>query len=196
MLMGLREEILSTLRCSAAQHIRFSFTSVHGDTVSVDHTSFERVASAIVSGAIRIVRSTASDDGDASYGGDEAGNPFEVAPLHHRRMQEAIVLHEAVHASFDLTRSVINRLDNEVAAYIAGTVYLRRTGFPRVRYAGTFEEVALPAVSSIIHHGAPTADDLTRIRGALERDPEYHRDIHWGCTVSSNSCYLIDRGNG
>jgi hypothetical protein len=193
--MGLREDILTVLRCSAALRMSFSFTTVTAATITVNGSTFERVARAIENGQITIVPSTSSDHDEAQYDAYAEGNPLTVPPIRHRRMQEAIVLHEAVHASFDLTRSAIPRIDNEVAAFIAGTIYLRRTGFPRSRYAGTFEEAALAATNAIIGGSAPTSSQLQTIRRALEDDPEYRRDIHWGCTVGT-PCYLIDRGNG
>jgi hypothetical protein len=50
--MSIREEVLQILRSREASRIRFSFQSVYETLVSVDHTTFLQVVSAIESGSI------------------------------------------------------------------------------------------------------------------------------------------------
>ncbi|MGE5304290.1 MAG: hypothetical protein ACM3TN_13340 [Alphaproteobacteria bacterium] len=89
---------------------------------------------------------------------------------------EALVIHESVHAAFDMTRTVIPGVDNEAAAYLAQAIYFLTKGNPvpgnlsgRPIFAAAF-----PLAQSVLR-GAdqPTAAHLEPLREALRNAPNY-----------------------
>ena len=194
--MSIKETVIDILCSPAAQGIRFSFNSVTQTPVEVSGVSFRRVARAIEHRKIKVIDDLRllQPGSDGEYWGE---NVFIVPPTRHRRYQEAVVVHEAVHASFDLTHSHVPAIDNEVAAYIAGTIYLRRTGFPRGGYNATLEEYALPIANSVLR-SAPIEDrDLEKLRHVLLHDKLYYdlltnrKEGHGAAPI-----YLLDVGDG
>src|SRR5262245_19692455 len=151
----IKQQLLTVLRSPDAQRIHFTFDGSTGTSISVDGSSFRRVAQALEEDRISI-----------SEGGVAAGwaqyyarnNTFSIGPSRERwsRAYDALLVHESVHASFDLTRTQIPWLDNETAAYIAQGYYLRNTGFSRRRLDELGEPyLGVLLVDSIIKHGSP-----------------------------------------
>ena len=135
--MSLQAKILRVLRNSDTQRIRFSFRGVTAITISVNGGSFRQVAEAIESGDIAVIEDrTSVPAGTGSYSGAGAtvgtgrSGTFRMGRLpDYSRAFDALVVHEAVHASLDLSRSVVPALDSETAGYIAQGFYLRNSGF-------------------------------------------------------------------
>jgi hypothetical protein len=114
-----------------------------GVTISVGPETFERVARAIETNSILLDDSTSLLPGvDAGYSGgnftDSTGHRFSgrfrLRPNTGSRIWDAIFIHEAVHASFDLTGSRLSLADNEAAAYLASAMYGHLTGVPLSRW--------------------------------------------------------------
>jgi hypothetical protein len=185
--MGIKEQMLTVLRGSETQRIRFSFTGTTGLTISVDGSSFRRVAQAIEENTIHIVESAAA--GRAKYSAwnnpakGEAANTFYIgAGPRWSRAFDALLVHESVHASFDLSRASLPWLDNETAAYIAQGYYLRNSGFSseRLDHVGQNNQPYLgrQIVASIISGEGVPGFWLDQLHGSLLSSPQYHDYIN------------------
>lgn len=181
--MGVKEQMISILRSGETQRISFSFTGSTGSTVSVDARSFARVADALRSGAISVVEGRFPND-IAMYS-SKAANGFAANTFYlganprYSRLFNALICHESVHASFDLTRSTLPWIDNEAAGYIAQAYYARNSGLPRMAYE--FGSHAIHAYSIVENMRARNASDvaffLGVLRDSLAADPLYHSYI-------------------
>lgn len=181
--MGIREQLMRVLRSRDAQRIHFTFTGSGGNSISVDGSSFTRVANAIEANTISVVEGGGVPDGWAKYSaraeGTDAANTFYIgAGNHSSRDFDGLLVHESVHASFDLTRTTIPWLDNETCAYIAQGYYLRNTGYPRTR----MDTMGMPyygvqIVDSIIRGEGVPEFWIEAMHGALESSPTYHSYI-------------------
>ena len=174
--MGLRDQMLRVLDDEQTRRIRFSFTATNRSTITVDPSSFRRVASAIQSGTITVAEGGVRS-GWAQY--NARNNTFNVSTgVEYSRAFNALLVHESVHASFDLSRSQLPWVDNEAAAYIAQGFYLRNSGFSRSR----LDELGHPylgvlIVDSIIRRGTPDRTLLEEMTGTLLSSPDYHSYI-------------------
>ena len=179
--------MIRVLRSSDAQRIHFSFTGSTGISISVDGSTFRRVAQAIEEDRIHVVEGGVTG-GWAQYSARDnpqrhtMANTFYVgADEHWSRAFDALLIHESVHASFDLTRSVLPWLDNEIAAYIAQGYYLRNTGFSssRLDHVGQTNQPYLgrQIVESIIRDGVIDNFWLDQLRDSLLSSTQYHNYI-------------------
>jgi hypothetical protein len=125
--------ITKILQSSETKRINFSFTGKSGAAVNVDGSNFATVVAALKDGTITIDNSRSIPDGTAQY--QSRGNIFRFAKSLETwsRAFDALVVHESVHAYFDLTRVKMAWIDNELAGYIAQGFYLRNSGFPIAR---------------------------------------------------------------
>jgi hypothetical protein len=181
--MGLREQLMGVLRSRDAQRIRFSFSGSTGISIAVDGSTFRRVAQAVEENQISVQSSATVPRGWAKYSaraenGDAANTFYIGAGDHSSRDFDGLLIHESVHASFDLTRTTIPWLDNETTAYIAQGYYLRNTGYPRSR----MDTLGMPyygvmIVDSIIRDGSVDQFWLDALHGSLESSPTYHNYI-------------------
>lgn len=174
--MGLKEQMIQVLNDSQTRRIRFSLTGSTGVSISVDSTSFRRVSDAISANTITVAEGGVAS-GWAQY--NARNNTFNVSTgQEFSRAYNALLVHESVHALFDLTRSHLPWLDNEVAAYIAQGFYLRNSGFPRAR----LDELGQPylgvlIVDSIIRTGSPDGTLIEELQGTLLSSSQYHSFI-------------------
>lgn len=174
--MSLQRQMLQVLTDRQTSRIRFSFSGSTGLTIEVSPASFQRVADAIREETISVSEGGVPA-GTAQY--DARGNIFRVARGQEwSRAYNALLVHEAVHASFDLTRSRLPWLDNETAAYVAQGYYLRNSGFPRAR----LDELGQPylgllLVDSIVRTGSPDSTLIQEMHGTLLSSPQYHSYI-------------------
>jgi len=183
--MPLREDVLRILRSGETRRIHFSFTATDGQIISVNERVFATVIDAIESDRIQIDwdhgqwRSDHRAPADARYNSQH--NYLLVrpgAPLQ-SRVLEALVIHECVHAFFDLRRRKLPNVDSEAAAYISQGCYLRTSGFDRNRLnQGTDNEVLtgmLIADGIAMQHGVPGAR-LDELRSSLRSNRAYQRN--------------------
>ena len=174
--MGLKEQMVQVLSDQQTRRIRFSLTGSTGTSISVDPSSFSRVADAINDESISVNEGGVAS-GWAQY--NSRNNTFNVSTgQEFSRAFNALLIHESVHASFDLTRSRLPWLDNEVAAYIAQGYYLRNSGFPRAR----LDELGQPylgvlIVDSVVRTGTPDSTLIQELQGTLLSSPQYHSYI-------------------
>jgi len=178
--MGVKEQMMGILRNGETRRISFSFSGTSGSTISVDHTTFSRVADALALDQIAVSEGRFADD-IAMYSAREnrrthsAANTFYLGnnPRFSRSF-DALIVHESVHASFDLTRSSLPWVDNEAAAYIAQGFYLRNSGFPRARIElGALAAIGYDYVDDILNDG-DGAFFMDALREQLRVRPMYH----------------------
>jgi hypothetical protein len=135
--MGVKEQMIEILRNGETRRIAFSFTGTSGRSIAVDQSTFSRVADALHENRINVVEGR-FDSNIASYSAradpthNFAANTFYLGRNpRYSRLFNALIVHESVHASFDLTRTTLPWVDNEAAAYIAQAYYARNSGLPR-----------------------------------------------------------------
>jgi len=176
-----REAIISFLRHGASQRVSFSFVTPNGARVVVNETTFQRVASAIETGRITLVETTSFAAGvgaeycaQAQTSRGIAANTLRVPPQI-GRMEQGSLLHESVHASFDLTRSGgVNAADEEAASYIAEYVYYRRTGLaPRRVINDAITRAARPIADAVIRRQPITSAQIAALSSAISGNPTY-----------------------
>lgn len=191
--MGIKEIMISVLRDRNTQRISFSFQGTTGMRIEVTGLSFERVAQAISEDRISIVEGGAFP-GAARYSAswDPVGltnaNTFYIGENNYRSaLFHALIVHESVHASFDLNRCVLPWIDNEAAAYIAQGFYLRyaRTNVSGLRRVGTGNEAYLAyELAGAVAGGERTNNFwMDQLRDSIDADPLYHakaRDLFRG----------------
>src|SRR4051794_36030434 len=109
--MGIREQLIRVLRSSDTQRIHFSFTGTTGISIAVDGSTFRRVAQAIDENSVHVTEGGVAG-GWAQYSARDnaarhaAANTFYIgAGENWSRAFDALLVHESVHASFDLTSS-------------------------------------------------------------------------------------------
>jgi hypothetical protein len=125
--------IAKILLSSETKRINFSFVGKDGSKVLIDGNHFAVVAAAIKDGTISVKDGAALPDGTARY--ESRGNVFRFAKNLETwsRAFNALVVHESVHAYFDLSAKTLAWIDNETAGYVAQGYYLRNSGFPPQR---------------------------------------------------------------
>jgi hypothetical protein len=182
--MSVKQQILEILRSNETHRIRFSFQGT-GGRVTVDHTSFNRVATAIASDQIQIVEGRFTRDIAVYSSWADPAEGFAANTLYlgrnprSSRLFNALIVHECVHAAFDLARASLPWVDNEAAGYIAQAYYARNSGLPRMAY--NYGDHAFIAYSIVTNMRADSQSDvdyfLTALRDSLNADPMYHRNM-------------------
>jgi hypothetical protein len=174
--MAIKDQMLRVLRSPDTQRIRFSFTGTTGAKISVDGSSFRRVAAAIDNDTIH------PNEGGVARGWaryDARTNNFNIGPGEHwSRAFDALLVHESVHAAFDLNHSTLPWIDNETAAYIAQGYYLRNSGFGNAR----LDHLGQPylgrmIVDSIVRGEGAEGFWLDQLHDLLLSSPQYHSYI-------------------
>jgi len=183
--MGVKEQMIAILRSDETARINFSFRGSSGATISVGGSSFRRVATALANGSINVVEGRFTTDiamysARADSSTNVAANTFYLGTNpRYSRLFNALIVHESVHASFDLTRTEIPWLDNEAAAYIAQAYYARNSGLPRTAFE--YGSQAIIAYSIVQGMRANSTSDidffLSALRDSLDADPQYHSYI-------------------
>jgi len=202
--MSIREDVLQILRGSEATRFRFGFGSIYGTPLTVDHTTFLRVVSAIEDGRVQV-----RDEGLSPINGGEHdslpenGGVFYARPIRNRRSGKSVVIHEAVHASLDLTRSSIAEVDNEAASFLAQFLYLRFTAYPLARLLSRnpgerrLYEYLWNVTASIERGGTMPETNMALIRRRISEHPNYPYVLTEGCFNGESDClYTVSAHNG
>lgn len=175
--MSDRERVLNLLRGHIARRISFSFGgTTAGVTVTVNSSTFERVASAIDNGRVGLNIATPSERSvGAVY--NRWDNVLTVPSTVGRR-HEGYIIHESVHTSFDLvlSRNTVPLPDNEAAAYIATWLYWRMMGFqrqdnPRRPHTNELHNLARRIADYILRTGTIDEAMLDRFRRVIVTHP-------------------------
>jgi hypothetical protein len=196
--MSLKDQVLKILKSNETRRINFSFTGDDGTTsIAVDYRTFQRVVAAIEDGSITFGDATTLPSGsDGGYFG--GSNTFTInESLSYSRLFNALVVHESVHAYFDLTRIRLLGIDSEAAGYIAQGYYLKNSGYTRAIPA-TLVSLGRECVntsSTVPSH--VNAGKLTDLKSELENTPLYSGIIFINPTAgfgAGNRAYF--QGNG
>lgn len=190
--MTTRNKVLRILRGSAANRVNFIFSATTGINVVVNSTTYRRVADAIESGRISLREDRSLTDGMAEYlstnrtdsNGHRISGVLKVPPIR-GRVQEGFLIHEATHASFDLTHTNhLPVIDEEAACYIAEALFFRRVGLDRRRYRTEAWPGAIQVARSILRSRSINTSALNSLRAAIASDPTYNHNGAPGCYVS------------
>lgn len=179
--MGAKEQMIAILRDRDTQRINFRYSQPTA-TAAIDHTVFSRVAAGLESGHFKVVEGKYNVN-KLSYSSwaedDLAANTFYLGRNNrHSRDFNALVVHEAVHAYFDLTSTSIPWLDNEAVAYIAHGFYLRNSGYPMARLEEDEPYELGYRVARDIAAGQSGSAWITLLRDKLNTDSRYAGYIH------------------
>jgi len=182
--MGLKEEFLRVLHTGEVRRIHFSFKATDNTLVTVNSHSFRRVVRAIENNEIHFQASTPQHPIPANAMKYRINNntTFVGRINHQSRIFDALVVHEMVHASLDLTHSVLPHVDSEAAGYIAQGFYLRNSNFDQnlLSQGGIEQEVLFGFLISqhVAHSGTVPQPSLDELRESLFHNPSYQSIIH------------------
>jgi hypothetical protein len=139
----LERKVLSVLLGPTVARIRFRFP-IANSHVTIAPQTFHRVAHAIRSGQVLVRAPTDLAAGVAAQYNDVArtradatvvsANTLEISAVT-GRFDEATVVHESLHAAYDLLRTGLDGNAEEASAYVCTALYCRMTGLPRPRWA-------------------------------------------------------------
>ena len=176
--MSLSDRIFGILTNANTLRINFSFRGINGNNIFVLGADFLMVAQSMVANKIAIVEGTA-DPGEAIYTArDDANmnaNTMYIGQNNYSSQSfEALVVHETVHAIYDLKRTVIPWIDNETAAYIAQGFYANNAGIPD-NHVSAQEFIYLGKMISNNIIARQPIDNfwLDEMRDKLRNDPVY-----------------------
>jgi hypothetical protein len=143
--MSLESRVLRVLDGPTVARIRFRFP-IRGSHVTIAPQTFHHVARAIRSGKV-IVRSPTdlAANAAAQYndvartradGTSVRANTMEINSVA-GRFDEATVVHESLHAAYDLLLTGLDANSEEASAMTCTALACRMTGLPRPRWAGS-----------------------------------------------------------
>lgn len=91
------------------------------------------------------------------------------------REWNSYVVHEATHALVDFQKITISKIDDEVVAYVAHTLYLRRVGFGFKSHGITNKTwyAARAVADSIIRNKTPDQKLVEKLQEVVRTDPLY-----------------------
>jgi hypothetical protein len=175
-----RQRVVNILRGPEASRIRFTFPTDSG-TITIAQYVFLRVARAIEG---RKVGVTVRNDYAPGIGSYRQPNNLWVPPVI-GRLDEGAVLHECIHAYFDLAKTEITALDEEAAGFVVDALYFRMTGLPRSRWDNNLSELAGFVASGLLAEyaaGKTPIPPVGRIswnllRAAILFDPDYAETV-------------------
>lgn len=174
----MKQTVLDVLRSHHTQSINFTFTGSSGLRFKITPNDFALVAQAIQQNEINVqeggvsagmAKYTAQDDGGSKANTMYVGkNTTSPTVLH------SLLVHESVHAIFDLKKLSLPWLDNEVIAYIAQGFYIMSVG----EDAGLSQEayLGLEIAKSFQSIGTDTFW-LDELKNSLLNNPTYHSYI-------------------
>src|SRR5689334_4855982 len=157
--MSLQGQVLSVLHSAPIGRMRFRFP-LGNSHVTIAPQTFYVVAHAISAGRVIVRRPTDLAPGVAAQYNDVArtradhtivlANTLEVN-LATGRLNEAYVVHESLHAAYDLLGTALDGNAEEASAYMVTALYCRMTGLARPRWAnGLIYSNAAKAAESLL----------------------------------------------
>ncbi len=141
--MSLKSQVLGVLNGPVVARIRFRFP-VRGSHVTIARQTFHRVAHAIQSGRVFVQRPTdLTPDVAAQYNfvartrADATVVRADTLEVNSAagRLNEAHIVHESLHAAYDLLRTGIDANAEEASAYVCSALYCRMTNRTRPEWA-------------------------------------------------------------
>jgi hypothetical protein len=174
--MGVKEQMIAILRDRDTARIRFNYSS-GGRTASINQDVFTRVADDLASGHLHVVEGRYTENRvvySSWREGSNAANTFYLGenPRWSRDFN-ALVVHESIHAYFDVTRTEMPWLHNETIAYIVQGFYLRNSGYPHARMEEDEPyEVGWQAAVEMARGGSGS-QWIQSLQDLLNSDPRY-----------------------
>jgi hypothetical protein len=158
--MSLKNQVLAVLNGPVVARIRFRFP-LGRSHVTIAPQTFHVVARAIQLGNAFVGVPTDLAPGVAAQYNDVArtrangtrvrANTLEVATAA-GRFDQAIVVHESLHAAYDLLRTGLDGNAEEASAYVVTALYCRMTGLARPKWAnGQIYANAALAAETLLH---------------------------------------------
>lgn len=174
MAQTLEESTLRVLQSPEVSRINFRLLGV-----DVRGTAYLEIADKILEGHISV-----ADELDEDLVREGSGAAYSALSNRlrfgtHRfgfREWNSYVVHEATHALVDYKKIQISKIDDEVVAHVAHTLYLRRVGFGYKSHGITNKTwfAARDVADSIIHNGTPDDGLVKKLQEAVRNDPLYH----------------------
>ena len=196
--MELRDEVIQVLKGPEVSSIKFTFRSILGTPVEVNYTTFHRVIEAIGDGRIRVDPNVPEGLGGQYVWQPENGGLLHARPAGNDMPIKAIYIHEAVHASIDLTRSTISEVDNEVAGFLAQILYLQRNSYPftlaisRQPHLMRLRESLLRATGSRDSRtGFIEETQIRPVRQRISENPHYSYVLSRRCLNGESNCFRV-----
>lgn len=172
MAQTLEESVLRILQSPEAARVKFDLLGVE-----VNVREYRRIADKILEGTITVEldESVGRVGAAAQYSAER--NVFRMGS--HRfgaREWQSMVVHEATHAIVDVNKISITKIDDEVVAHVAHTLYLRRVGFSFKSHGFTNKTwfVARDVADSILRNGSPSQKLVEKLQETVRNDPLYH----------------------
>lgn len=172
--MTIKDQTPRLLRGREADRIRFVVTTSIGK-ITINRAVFETVALAIEGGKIGVRTVSTFDAGvGAQYSSDAtagaSSGELEVPPIC-GCVQEGYVLHECIHAYFDLKKSTIRATEEEAVAFVVNALYFRMTGLAPARWNAEPHATAKAVADELLRRyqaGTPPTPEVgTKTWGAL-----------------------------
>jgi hypothetical protein len=188
--MSLESQVLALLLGPVAARIRFRFP-IPGSHVTIAPQTFYVVAHAINSGRVHVRRPTDLPAGAAAQYNDVArtradhtvvaANTLEITGIG-GRLDESFVMHESLHAAYDLLHTGLDGNSEEASAMVVSALTCRMTGLPLPRWAnGAIYGTAAQAADTLLRQyqrgdpGIPMVGgaEWEALRLAIMLDPLY-----------------------
>ncbi len=180
--MGVKEQMMGILRNSDTSRIRFTYRSGQV-TATINGDTFRRVADGLASDHFHVVPGRHADNMISYSAWADSSNNTEANTFYLGNNQrssrdfDALVVHEALHAFFDLTKLTIPWADNEAAAYIAQGFYLRNSGYPESRMEPGEPYRVGYLIAGTIANGVDASSMMADLRQNLLSDSRYSHYI-------------------
>jgi hypothetical protein len=178
--MALKDTFVSVLKNAYAARIDFNYVATTGTVLSLRGAHFSQIGNLISKGTLDVQTDATLPAGIAKYtalsGGDATANTFYVCSAPPRgRLFEGLIVHEAVHAVFDIYQTTVEWIDNEAIAYIAQGFYLKFVGFDENNLSSVSQPYfGLQLAKSVSAEGVLDDFWLQALRESLSSDPLYH----------------------
>jgi hypothetical protein len=171
MAQTLEESVLRILQSPEVSRVNFKLLGVE-----VSGRAYREIADKVLEGHFVVeLEDDVGDGAGAKYSPRQ--NKFRFG--NHRygfREWHSYVVHEMTHAIVDYRKIKISKIDDEVVAHVAHTLYLRRAGFS-FKSHGIINKTwhaARDVADSILRRGTPDEALVNKLRKAVEDDPLYH----------------------
>jgi hypothetical protein len=177
MAQTIEESVLRILQSPAVSRLNFRLLGVE-----VSGKIYLEIADKIIEGHFVV-----PDEIDADLAREGSGAAYSARKNKFRfgshrygfREWDSYVVHEATHAIVDYNKVQISKIDDEVVAHVAHTLYLRRVGFG-FKSHGVINKTWYAAVAvadSIIRGREPDSALVKKLQEAVRNDPDYHAFI-------------------
>jgi len=183
--MGVKEQMIQILRDPDTARIHFDYNN-GGRSATINVNVFHRVADDLDHDRLHVVEGYNSGN-QITYSSwreaDRNANTFYLGnnPRWSRDFN-ALVVHESIHAYFDVTRTAMPWLHNEAIAYISQGYYLRNSGYPQSRLEEDEPYELGYRVARELAQGNSGATWITSLIDKLNTDPRYSSYIHTNYT--------------